>query len=236
MKYTYLITLILSSALLLGAKGNGCSVEYQPGDGRDKDWKIGQIPTASGDDQPMSCEWLESDNCWKQFALQVKACAPAGVGQFDDERTTCAFADEAALELAGPISEPAENTTQFPIVNHRLLDAAGDPCMTAKILSAGHLAYDAGGEVLVSESISLTTYRIICPDGSSFANDVEGTCPEFGLRWLFRQAPGYTLTCEGSTDLCEAEIWGADADGGEVIAACGDPSAKPSAGGAGGGS
>lgn len=225
--------LAVAAVFLMGAKGNGCSAEYQPGDGRDSSWTLGPIPKATGPDKPMSCEWLESDNCWKQFARKVEACAPTGVGTFDEEREVCSFDNGGLLQLAGPISEPADNVTQFPIVNHRLLDADGEPCMTSKILDVGHHAYDVQGEVTVSQSTSLTTFRVICPDGSSYANDVEGTCPEFGLRWLFHKAPGYTLTCQGSTASCETEIWGADADGGAVVATCGEP-LHGSAGGAGG--
>lgn len=215
------------AVVLMGADDTACTAEYQPGDGRDAAWPVGEIPEADGPSEPMSCEWLEGNNCWKEFAQKVLACAPEGVGEFDEERATCTFSDGSELQLAGSISDPADNATQFPIVNHRIVDADGEPCLTATILDVGHHAFDVQGEVYVTESLSLTDYRVICPDGSSFSNqDSEATCEDFGFRWLIRRAPGYTLTCNGGNDTCAASIWGANDSGDEVVATCRDPYAR----------
>jgi hypothetical protein len=207
---------------LMGAKGgNGCGAEYQPGDGSSAQWDVGTVPTAQGADRPMTCEWLESNNCWKQLAAAARACAPSGQGTFSAERDGCELSDGATFELAGPISTPADGSTLYPVVDQRLVANNGTPCFTGKILAVGRTAYAAGGQAAVLESKPGLTYRLICPDGSSYANDVEGTCENFGARWLAKQAPGHTFICQGGQEgSCEAEVWGADAAGPFTLVDC----------------
>ena len=212
---------LLLPAVLLGAKGQGCAAEYQPGDGSSADWDIGTVPVAKGADAPMTCAWLESDNCWRQLATAARACVPDAAGTFSDERDVCALADGYSFELAGPISTPASGTTLFPVVDQRIVDEDGTPCFTSKILGVGRTAFAVAGQTVLFEPKPDLKYRVVCADGTSYANDVEGTCETFGAGWLARQAPGYTLTCQGGKDgSCRGELWGAEASGAATVVEC----------------
>jgi hypothetical protein len=210
--------------MLLAAKGNGCSTEVQPGDGSAAEWDFGSIPSAAGPDQPMTCAWLEGDNCWKRLAQAAADCAPEAQGTFSEERDQCAYDDGAVLDLEGPISQPASNITHYPIVNHRLLAADGTTCFAAKVLGLGRTAYRAGAQTVVLESETLTQYRVICQDGSSFANAGGGACADIGALWLARRTPGYVLSCDGGTEVCTSTLWGASATGSpEDLQTCASP-------------
>lgn len=222
MKVSNLLVVGLAT-LSLGAKDKGCAVEVQPGDGSSDSWDLGRIPEKTGPDLPMSCAWLEGDNCWKQVAEEALACLDDRDGTFDEERDECSFKGGSRLELAGPISKPASNITLLPVVDHRLVDADGKPCHTSKVLGTGRTAHANAAGVVVFESLSLTAYRVTCPNGKSYSNEVEGSCDSFGLRWLAHETPGYSLFCDGSTDSCEATLWNATAEGPESLFTCKDP-------------
>jgi len=212
---------LLLPAVLMGAKGGGCGTEYQPGDGSSAEWDIGTVPTAKGADLPMTCEWLESNNCWRQLATAARECAPDGPGTFSEDRDVCTLADGYSFELAGPISTPASGSTLYPVVDQRIVAEDGTPCFTAKILAVGRTAYAVAGKTIVGEGKPDFKYRLICPDGSSYANDIEGTCEDFGARWLAKQAPNYSFACEGGEEgTCKAEFWGAEASGAATLAEC----------------
>jgi hypothetical protein len=61
-------------------------------------------------------------------------------------------------------------------------------------LGLGRTALEAHGRATVAfESKGLVYHRLICPDGTSYADDVEGSCPDVGARWLCGGLPGYDL-------------------------------------------
>ncbi|MDX2056034.1 MAG: hypothetical protein SFV15_26770 [Polyangiaceae bacterium] len=201
-------SVLIGAALSLGAQGGGCAAEVQPGDGSAATWETSTVPVAKGADKPMTCEWLESNNCWKQVVTKVESCAPPSTGTFDGNRVNCAYPDGAVLELEGPISRPGVGSTLYPVVEHRLTSESGAPCFTSKLLGAGTNLLDAGGgTAVVIQTKSFTTYRVICPNGDSYADDIPGTCPDFGLRWLQHKAPGYTFKCEGTSNTCSLNFW-----------------------------
>jgi hypothetical protein len=210
--------LILLPLTLVAAKGEGCGAEYQGGDGGTAAWPLGNVPTAKGADLPMTCEWLESQNCWKEMIAEAAECAPKDIGTLDANRSGCEFDGQASLEFAGPLSTPAEGSTIFEFTDHRLFDKNGSPCFTAKILGIGRGAHVTRSYTVVSEGKSLLTYRIICPDGTSYANDVPGTCADFGSRYLQKKVPTYNLICQGSG--CRATAGGATASGETTLAQC----------------
>lgn len=201
------------------AKGEACSTEYQPGtdggipgsdagaDGAAVD-DFAVLPTAVGEEKPMTCEWLDGDNCWKQFVQEALACAPKEAGQFAAGRGSCSFPNGSVLELAGPISEPVENSTSIVVVNHRLQQSSGEVCQAARLLSESRTALRGGDKIAVFQAKSLTAARLICPDGSVYSNDAVGTCPDFGTRWLQGRTPGYLLSCQGSSNQCKTEFRG----------------------------
>lgn len=227
-----LVGLLALAFPLLGAKGGGCSAEVQPGDGRSAEWRdpgdggdgegglAEVVPTPNGPDQPMTCAWLESDNCWKQASAAARACAPSSEGRFDAERANCAFPDGARLELAGPISTPADGSNSIVFVDHRVLDSAGSTCFGVRALGIGKGAVATRRGTAVIEWKSLSSYRIVCPNGDAYATDVAGACENAGSRWLAKQAPNYSFECDGSRGSCTAVFWGSTPSGPQTTATC----------------
>jgi hypothetical protein len=216
-RVTTLALLMPLMVVLTGAKGEGCGGEYQSGDGSSAEWDVGTLPAASGPDLPMSCEWLESNNCWKQFVAEAAACTPESAGAFNQDRSECTFAGGAKMQLAGPISAPAKDSTLVVVADHRVLSADGKPCFTGKILGVGRTAYASRSGTIVAENKNLTQYRLICPDGKAYANDAAGTCADFGARYLKKEVPTYMLSCEGGTD-CSVKLGGSPGE--RRVAAC----------------
>ena len=206
---------------LLGAKGKGCAAEYT-NNGSSSSWDTGEIPDQVGEVQPMTCEWLKSDNCWTKVVNKVKACAGEMTesGVFSEERTQCDYESGAKWQLGGAIGTPASTTTQFEAVDWRLITSDGDTCATGKIVGVGKHILDVDGEVVYFESQSLTTYHLVCPDGKTYGNDVEGTCDSFGLEWLTHDTPGVLMTCHGDTKECDLGLWAGE-NGEATVARCG---------------
>lgn len=193
-----LATFLLAS---MGADAEGCSAELED-DGKSESWEFGEIPEPVGEPKPMTCEFVEQDNCWKQLVAEVSACIPEATATFSDDNTACEYADGSRLEWDGAVSVP-DSGTHFPIIEHRFLDADGEPCLTTKFLGIAHVAFDVGGEVTVLQADSLTTFQLTCPDGTTYRNDVEGSCPDLGGRWLAHELPGYDVVCDAETSTCE---------------------------------
>jgi len=209
MKRTYFLPLALFALFSMGAKGNGCAVEYSPGDGSSSEWATGPIPTPETTTRPMSQEWLDSDNCWKQMVAEAQTCAAetrASVGTFDSDRETCSFKGGAEVELAGPISTPGSGTTLFEATDWKITDGKGSVCATHKILGLGKSIVDVRGKVALFESLSITKFRVTCPDGKTYGNEVPGTSASFGLSWLAHRTPGALISC--TKEQCKLDLWG----------------------------
>lgn len=184
----------------MGADAEGCSAELES-DGNAESWAFGEIPEAT-DPLPMTCEFVETDNCWTEFVAQFEACTPDGAATFDADRTACEYPDGSRVEWDGSVDVPSSGI-HVPIIEHRFLGPDGSPCMTAKFLGIAHVAFDVGGDVTVLHADSLTTFELICPDGRTYRNDVEGTCPDLGARWLAHELPGYDVICDADDAACE---------------------------------
>jgi hypothetical protein len=209
MKKTHLLPLALIAFTTMGAKGNGCAAEYSPGDGSSATWPTAPVPTPEATTRPMTEAWLTGDNCWKQLVAEATACASdvKGVaGTFDPDRSSCSYASSAELELGGPISTPASGTTLYEATDFRLRNGAGKTCATGKILGVGRTILDVGGKTALLESLTLTKFRLTCPDGKSYGNEVPGTSPNYGLDWLAHRTPGVLLSC--TKEQCKLALWG----------------------------
>jgi hypothetical protein len=216
--------LFVLGALSMGAKGGGgCSADYAPGDGSSKSWPTGPLPTVDANIQPMSCEWLDGDNCWKRFVAKAKACEAlvASEGTFATDRASCGYASGAEWEFSGALDTPAKGSTQFPIADWRILEPGGaTACITGKILGVGKTLLDIDGEVVLFESPTVTSYHLTCSDGTTWGSDQPGTCKDFGARYLAHETPGLLWTCDGSANECTISFWGTD-QGDEQITKCG---------------
>jgi hypothetical protein len=201
---------LLAIALLCsGAKSQGCSTELES-NGTAGSWEFGPIPAAQPA-QPMTCEWLERDNCWKQLVARAASCLPEErTAVFSEARDGCSFSDGARVEFDGEVAVPSPGTVHYPIIQHRVVDARGDSCFATRWLGIAHVALDVAGEVAVLQATSLTTFQVTCPDGSTYASHLPGTCPEIGAKWLARDTPGYDVVCDGDSGVCQARFNGAD--------------------------
>lgn len=196
----------------------GCSAELES-DGKVDSWEFGEIPEPS-EPQPMTCEWIESNNCWKQMVGRIRSCVPQDeAAQFSEDRTMCLYDSGEMIEWDGSVNEPDPGETHVPIIQHRFIDADGEPCFTAKWQGVAHVAYDVGGDVGVLRADSLTSFTLICPDGTTYTSDAEGSCPELGARWLASELPGYDTVCDGDDGRCEFIANGAPG-GKQTVAAC----------------
>jgi hypothetical protein len=219
-KIRTLSTTFIAMFALTGAKG-GCGGEYVPGDadGGSSTWDVGTIPAAKGADLPMTCDWLDSNNCWKQMIAEVSACAPKEQGAINADRTACDYDGDAELRFAGAVSKHAAGTTFVVATDHRILAADSSACLTSKILGVGHAAYRTKTNTIVSQSKSIGNYRVICADGTSYANDVPGTCADFGGRYLAKGVPTYILAFQPEGEL-RLEAGGGPGNAGATLVSC----------------
>lgn len=198
-----LVTFLLAS---MGADAEGCSAELES-DGNAEDWAFGEIPEPAEEPLPMTCEFVEEDNCWKQLVAEMQSCLPAERGTFVDDRTACEYPDGSRLEWDGSVNVP-DSGIHIPYIEHRVLDSEGEPCVTTKFLGIAHAAFDIGGDVTVLHADSLTTFQLTCSDGTTYRNDVEGACPDLGAQWLAQELPGYDVVCDGEDSHCQILVNG----------------------------
>jgi hypothetical protein len=189
------------AALCMGAEGRSCSAEVESR-GEAQAWEFSPIPAESAA-QPLTCEVLDAGTCWSELVSEMQRCVPPGeVGRFSEDRTRCAFPDGTLIEWDGDVERPEPGETSLSIIQHRVLTSRGEPCLTGRWLGIAHAAFDVGGEVAVLRGDSLTAFTLICPDGATYANDVEGTCEDTGARWLVGGLPGYDVFCDGERNAC----------------------------------
>ncbi|MDX2020048.1 MAG: hypothetical protein SF187_07385 [Deltaproteobacteria bacterium] len=213
-----LLIALLSFPLVAADGGGGCG-EHQPGNGDSRTWTTGVLPQAEGTPQPMSAPWLSGPNCWKDLVAAAQAClrTPQAFGAFDERRQTCSLSGGGRLELAGPISTPAEDSRIYVATDWRLWGPHGRVCVTGKLLAANRSVVDVEGKSALFESSTLTAYGVTCPDGRTFRNDIDGVDPTFGALWLAGRAPGVVFECKGKT--CTMSLKGGAA-GDTPIASC----------------
>lgn len=165
----------------------------------------------------MTCEWLESDNCWRQTVARIRSCAPVEPGSFDEIGKVCRYDDGASIEFDGTVERPTGNQVGLPIIQHRLLDADGRPCFTTQFLGAFDGAINAGGLVTRLRSDEFDA-AVVCSDGTTYASNVEGSCEDIGRRWLDGELPGYSVVCDEGG--CRHTFNGGNDVGPENLATC----------------
>lgn len=75
------------------------------------------------------------------------------------------------------------------------------------------------------EGKDLISYRVICPDGTSYASNAEGSCDSLGLMWTQERIPGYWLRRNGPSGSCESRMQGVGpGQDPAVMATCEEPS------------
>jgi len=176
----YLTTPLLAIAASLGACGHG---------------------GGTSDPQALDCDFVQSDNCWKQLVDQIALCAPdpEATGVFTADRTACEYADGTRVEFdtALPTSIPSDYKWRFTV-----LDAEGSPCVRwddqGETAMSADLEVTAGGDTVAMWGTP-SGLTLECPDGSAYYTDAPlsvitgcGAPRDYGLPvTTIRTAPGY---------------------------------------------
>lgn len=182
------------------------------------------LPQASGADRPMTCEWLDGDNCWKQVIADVDRCKPAGPGTFSADGATCSFSDGSQMTWSG--FENFNDATQFEnlivYTPQRLAAADGSTCLEIRTAGWADYAVISGDTVVVYDSLSATSFRVICGDGSSYSSEVEGACGDLPARGFAGTSPSFRgqFTRDGQSS---SAVFGGSVDGPHAVWTCERP-------------
>jgi hypothetical protein len=168
---------------------------------------------AVGPDRPMTCAWLDGDNCWKRMLETIKACAPNEPGQFSSDGSTCRFEDGAVFSWPG--RAPLDALTYAG--GQKLVSADGSVCMQLESVGWGDYVLQSGSSSLVYDALSWSSYRVICPDGSSYSSEPEGACP-LAARGFAGTAPSSVVDCQQESTC--SEVFGGGVNGFETVFVC----------------
>lgn len=164
----------------------------------------------SGD--PLTCDWLASNNCWKTTVAAAQSCVPpeSETGVLSADGTSCAYASGSSVAFQEPVVLPRnfEEPTNWDFIQSQ----GGVPCVTLEDYEdASSLTLTVQG-MTYREKYEGFGMQITCPDGSQFAtDDALGLleCENF-----FGDAPGWA---SGSSDVSVDFSLSNGADGVQVF-------------------
>lgn len=148
------------------------------------------------DAEPLTCEVLASNNCWRQAVAEAALCVPASEeqGMFSADLTSCTYADGALVTFEEPAQVPQEDDVVWDFT---VSTPDGEPCLSfyddADSGSGTVALTTARGTV--TEIVSGTTLTLICPEGDAYRGS--------GLSLLecedvFTSLPGYVTSWSDS--------------------------------------
>jgi hypothetical protein len=172
------------------------------------------LPSPIGPAKPLTCAWLDSDNCWKSaVAALQRACVPGGVGEVDSANPLSVNYPSGlkALRRSG-------NEASYYAANYRYFNADGTPCGSIRTgpTQGASFSIEVGGRVLAAGNLSGTgvdVSTLVCADGASFSdNGAAGAerCPNFTNRSYAGKVPALYGFCK-TGDKCQTVIGGAAA-------------------------
>lgn len=176
--------------------------------------EVPDVPDRAGRSQPMSCEWMDGDNCWSQVYRAADGCAPKAVGTMNADRSACMFPSGARVTFEAEIG-----TSGTFFVDHRLTDPNGDVCFSSDTLGWAQGAFTSPGGTAVIAGAG-AAIELTCPDGTWFDSGKNGTCDAFPSRYWAHQVPNYTFECSVDRRVCEGIFWGALAGQPKVLFTC----------------
>lgn len=134
------------------------------------------LTLACGDDDgdkgdPLTCEWLEGDNCWKESVkAATQGCAPGeATGVLSADGKTCTFEDGAVINFAKPIDLKAGTNDiewDFSIVR------GGQECASFRETDSGGSTTQLTFTTALgsfTEHVEGTTLSMACPDGAAYS-------------------------------------------------------------------
>jgi len=157
----------------------------------------GDDDDTTDDVPPIDCDWLDSDNCWKQLMETGRDCVPEGKqGTFDAAGTLCTYDDGSTVELL----LGATASTWADVEDKGFLLTRGDGTVCAEFYEEQTTGEGIGewyAEILGARftATSTTGFEQVweCPDGTQWQLTQDIVDCE---NWLFR-VPGLIST---STD------------------------------------
>ncbi len=181
-------------------------------------WSTIVTPTATGEDAPFTCEALDGPNCWKTTVDEAVACSPTGEGSLSPSGRTCLFEDGSRIDF----SESVRGRTGYLYPEFSVLSPDGTECYSVKIDGVGDFSLRASDSTIAYDSLSVLTARVICNDGLSLSNSPDGTCDDYGARFLAGETPalGVSGTRDSSDEIIVEGAFGGTSDGRVVSFRC----------------
>jgi hypothetical protein len=176
-------------------------------------------PVPNANELPLTCEFLNGDNCWKQIARAATACAPQAKGKGAVDRKTCDYPDGSRLTWGGSMPTYAASDSSIYFSSGSFLaDAQGRACMTVYV-APSKTALEAGGKTVLLENIGITNWRLTCPDGKTYSTTQTGSCADYGAYFSQGKAPNLNPLCIPSKSVCTNALQGTEA-GRVDVASC----------------
>lgn len=117
--------------------------------------------------EPLTCELLAGDNCWKEGVAEAAACLPETTeGVFTADRTTCDFADGSRVVFVEALPEELDGWL-FDFV---LEDASGSECMGFRQTEDVNTLDTSSGTV-EQRPWQFVGVALECQDGSLYTMD-----------------------------------------------------------------
>jgi hypothetical protein len=154
-------------------------------------------PMQIGTPRPMTCEWIDSDNCWVSALDELQAaCVPGGVGNVSASNPNEIVYPSGMKALSKEIYQ-----SQFNAPSYRYFRADGSQCGAIRIQYGFQttVTIEVGGRVVFGNlgGASVKLSRVVCSDGTTYAEDEAGgnICAGYRDRELQSKVPAIYGTC-----------------------------------------
>jgi hypothetical protein len=155
----------------------------------------------------LTCGLLKDDsNCWAEAALATSECLPSGeVGLLSADRTSCTFSGGARVVFDAPLPTDDFGLTNLDELGVTLERSDGTTCARFVDTHENRQELTAGGDVVVTELHSGTTFHLHCGDGHTYETSFDSliACASDGTTPL--PSGGVTVTPE-SVDFRVASV------------------------------
>ncbi len=128
------------------------------------------------DATPVTCAWIEGDNCYKEALATTLACLPdvAETGSFAADQSSCTYASGHTVEFVDPIPE-VDGTWHLRVLS------SGAPCVEFEETGDSKYLRTPGGSVTLHWGDDTVTFT--CPNGQvySIGRNERAACAEAHL-------------------------------------------------------
>jgi hypothetical protein len=141
---------------------------------------------------PITCAWLEGDNCWKAIVRKLEAtCKPQGIGKTISTNPRKITYADGSKALSNPFSAIISGTESTAAPNFYLRNPDGSRCGAAR---AGYpfASVEVGDDVVRIQYSGYGISSVICQDGTTYAQSSTATavaCEDYSARLQKGMAP-----------------------------------------------